>query len=170
MGTDWLKAIAPLLGTALAGPLGGAAASILADKLGVSEKTVAAVSEVLNSGKMDAAQIASLKIAEIEFQKFLEANKIKLEELDAADRASARAMQIAAGSWVPGVLAIVVTTGFFGILIWMLSDGAVKPTEPLLVMLGSLGTAWASIIGFFFGSSHGSRANQQALIERVSKG
>lgn len=169
MSSDWLKTIAPMLGTALAGPLGGAAASFLADKLGVQEKTVKAVSEVLNSGKLDANQVAQIKLAEIEFEKFLESNKIRIEELDAADRKSARDMQIAAGSWVPGVLAIGITLGFFGILGWMLSDPNYKPTEPLLIMLGSLGTAWASIIGFYFGSSHGSRANQQALIERATK-
>ena len=168
-GTDWLKALAPMIGTALAGPLGGAAAAMLADKLGIEEKTVVAVSEVLNSGKMNADQIANIKVAEIEFNKFLEANKIKLEELDAADRASARAMQISVGSWVPGVLAMLVTAGFFGILGWLLGHPEVKPTEPLLIMLGSLGTAWTGIVGFYYGSSHGSRANQQALIERVSK-
>lgn len=30
---DWLKQIAPLLGTALGGPLGGAAASFIASKI-----------------------------------------------------------------------------------------------------------------------------------------
>jgi hypothetical protein len=78
-------------------------------------------------------------------------------------------MQIAAGSWVPGVLAMLVTAGFFGILGWLLGHPDVKPTEPLLIMLGSLGTAWTGIVGFYYGSSHGSRANQQALIERASK-
>jgi gas vesicle protein len=167
-GTDWIKTLAPLLGTALGGPLGGAAAAFIADKLGIQEKTVTAVSEVLNSGKMNADQIASLKIAEIEFNKFLEANKIKLEELDAADRKSARDMQVATGSWVPGVLAMLVTGGFFGILSWMLYSPDYKPTEPLLVMLGSLGTAWTMIVGFYFGSSQGSRAKTD-LIDRMSK-
>ena len=32
---DWIKNIAPLVGTALGGPLGGAAAAFLADKLGI---------------------------------------------------------------------------------------------------------------------------------------
>ena len=166
--TDWIKTLAPMIGTALAGPLGGAAAAMLASKLGIEEKTVTAVSEVLNSGKMSADQIAGIKLAEIDFEKFLETNKIRLEELDAADRKSARDMQIAVGSWVPGVMAVVVTVGFFGILGWMLYDDTVRPSEPLLIMLGSLGTAWTMIIGFYFGSSQGSRANQQALIERAS--
>ena len=167
-GTAWISALAPALGTALAGPLGGAAAAMLADKLGIEEKTVAAVSEVLNSGKMNADQIASIKVAEIEFQKFLEANKIRLDELDAADRASARSMQVATRSPNPGALAMGVTAGFFGVHGWMLSTPDYNPTEPLLVMLGSLGTAWTMVIGYYFGSSAGSRAKTD-LIDRMSK-
>lgn len=165
---DWLKTLVPALGTALAGPLGGAAASFIAAQLGLKESSVDVVTDMLAKTKLDAPQIAQLKLAEIEFQKFLDANRIKLEEIDAGDRKSARDMQIAAGSWVPGALAIAVTVGFFGILSWMLSDPEYKPTDALLVMLGSLGTGWASVISFYFGSSHGSRATQQALVERVS--
>lgn len=167
-GTDWLKTLAPMVGTALAGPIGGAAAAFVADRLGIQEKTVAAVTEVLNSGKLSPDQIASLKAAEIDFQKFLESNKIRLEELDAADRKSARDMQIATRSWVPSILAMGVTVGFFGVLGFMLSDPNYKPTEPLLVMLGSLGTAWTMVMGYYFGSSAGSRAKTD-LIDRMSK-
>ena len=35
-----IKGLAPMLGTALAGPLGGAAASFIADKLGIETKTI----------------------------------------------------------------------------------------------------------------------------------
>ena len=57
---DWLKTIAPMLGTALGGPLGGAAAEFVADKLGLSEKTVDAVTSVLQSGQMTADQITQI--------------------------------------------------------------------------------------------------------------
>jgi hypothetical protein len=66
-------------------------------------------------------------------------------------------MQVLTHSNVPPLLAVLVTTGFFGILIFMVTNQNYKPTEPLLVMLGSLGTAWTMIIGFYFGSSHGSQ-------------
>lgn len=89
---DWLKTLVPLLGTALGGPLGGAAASFIADKLGIEGKTIEAVNDVLSSGKMSAEQVASLKLAEIDFKKFLEQNKIDVMKIEAADRDSARLM------------------------------------------------------------------------------
>lgn len=163
---EWLKELAPLIGTALGGPLGGAAAAFIASKLGIEESTVEAVSEVLNSGKLTPEQIQAVKLAEIDFQKFLEANKIDLEKIHAGDRDSARKMQIAAPSRIPGVLAILITGGFFGILVYMLQS-EYKPTDSLLVMLGSLGTAWTSIVAYYYGSSSGSQA-KNAMLEKLA--
>jgi len=98
---ELLKTLAPMIGTALGGPLGGAAAAFIADKLGLEAKTVEAVSEVLNSGKMTPEQVAQIKLAEIEFQKFLKQNAIDLEKVHAEDRGSARAMLAAVRSKVP---------------------------------------------------------------------
>ena len=165
---NWIKELTPLLGTALAGPLGGIAASFIADKLGVEEKTVAAVSEVLSSGKMNADQIANIKLAEMEFRKYCLQNEIDIERVNAADRDSARKMQIETRSFIPGLLAILVTAGFFGILSWMLI-GEYKPTDALLVMLGSLGTAWTSIVAYYYGSSSGSRAKTDLLDKVMTK-
>jgi hypothetical protein len=158
-----------MIGTALGGPLGGAAAAMLASKLGIKESTVTAVSEVLSSGKMNAEQIAGIKLAEIDFERFLEANKIKLEELDTADRASARAMHIAIGGWVPGVLALVVVGGFFGVLLGMMF-GLLKVSDQqsLLILLGALSAGFGAVLNFYYGSSHGSRANQQAVLDKAA--
>lgn len=165
---DWaglFKSVAPLIGTALGGPLGGAAASFLADKLGIEGKTVEAVTDVLNSSKLTPDQLTQVKLAEIEFQKFLKSNKIDLAKLSVEDTKSARDMQTAVRSNIPPILAVLVTTGFFGILAFMLTNEAYKPTEPLLIMLGSLGTAWTGIIGFYFGSSYGSQRKDQLLAD-----
>tara|TARA_R110000868_G_scaffold374098_1_gene638491 strand:- start:294 stop:482 length:189 start_codon:yes stop_codon:yes gene_type:complete len=59
---DWLKQLAPLLGTALGGPLGGAAASFIAGKLGIESNTIEAVTNVLNSGKLSPEQISAVKL------------------------------------------------------------------------------------------------------------
>lgn len=160
----WLKELAPMIGTALGGPLGGAAAAFIADKLGIEEKTVEAVSNVLNSGKMSADQIAALKLAEIDFQKFLEQNKIDLERIDQADRASARSMQMSTQSVIPGSLAVLITCGFFGILIgMMLGKLNVSDQQALLILLGALASSWGAIVNFYYGSSHGSQIKSELL-------
>jgi gas vesicle protein len=160
---EWLKTLAPLIGTALGGPLGGAAASFLADKLGIESKTIEAVTGVLNSGKMSPEQLASIKLAEIDFQKFLKENDIKLEEIAAADRNSARTMQTTTQSSVPAVLTYMLTLGFFGVLGAMFKYPELKESAPLMIMLGSLGTAWTGACAFWFGTTHSSGQKNHLL-------
>lgn len=161
---DWIKTIAPMLGTALAGPLGGAAASMIADKLGLSEKSVEAVTGILQGNSMTPEQVANLKLAEIDFSKFLEENKIKLAQINLDNTRDARGMQIATRSVVPATLAIIVTVGFFGILIGMLA-GKLTATDnqALLIMLGALGAAWGAIVNYYFGSSASSAEKNKLL-------
>lgn len=161
---DWLKNIAPALATAMGGPLAGAAATFIAERLGASDKTVEAVKEIVSGNSLTPEQISSLKQAEIDFQKFLEANKIRLEEIHAADRADARKMQASTGSRIPGALAVMITLGFFGLLSGMLAgELKVADSQALLVMLGALGAAFGSVIQFYFGSSHGSQQKNTLL-------
>lgn len=159
---DWLKGLAPTIGTALAGPLGGAAASFLADKLGIQKKTIEAVSSAISGSKMTPEQITAVKLAELEFQKFLEQNNIDLAKLDVENTKSARDMQISIRSKTPEILSFVITLGFFGVLSYMLTMEA-KPGESLLIMLGSLGTAWAAIVNFWFGSTAASSRKTELI-------
>ena len=161
---EWLKTLVPMLGTALGGPLGGAAAAFIADKLGLESKTIEAVSEVLNSGKLTAEQLTGLKLAEIDFQKFLKANEIDLAKLDVANTQGARDMQIAVKSWTPDILAVVIVTGFFAILIlMMLGVLKVSDQQALLILLGSLSAGFGAVLNFFFGSSRSSQ-NKDVLL------
>ena len=155
MDLSWLKTLAPMIGTALGGPLGGAAAAFIADKLGLEAKTVEAVSEVLNSGKLSAEQISGIKLAEIEFQRFLEQNKIDLAKMDLDNTKDARLMQRETRSQYPAVLSTFVTLGFFGVLLSMLVM-EYRPTDSLLIMLGALGAAFGAVVNFWLGSSNGS--------------
>ena len=165
---DWIKSLAKLAPTAaslIGGPFAGIAIQALGTAFGISEPTQAKIETAFKSGQLNGDQLVALKLAEQNLALKLEELGVKREELEYADTKSARDMQIATGSWVPGVLALFVTLGFFGILGWML-HAAVSPSEPLLVMLGSLGTAWASIVGFYFGSSHGSQAKNNLLANK----
>jgi len=59
-------------------------------------------------------------------------------------------------------MAILVTVGFFGILVGLMTDHF-KTSDALMLMLGSLGTAWTGIIAFYFGSSAGSQRKDELL-------
>jgi hypothetical protein len=87
---------------------------------------------------------------------------LDFEKLAVEDRKSARDMQAATKSFMPAVLATGVTLGFFGIISALMLGYAQKSDE-LLMMLGSLGTAWTGIIAFYFGSSAGSQKKDELL-------
>ena len=157
---DWLKQIAPTIATAMGGPLAGMAVSAISKAIGVNPTEV---SDLISSNKLSAEQIAQVKIAEIELQKQAQELGLNFEKLEVEDRKSARDMQSKTRSLMPPILAGTVTIGFFGIMV-MMFIGKVDSNNPaILMMLGSLGTAWTGIIAYYFGSSAGSQAKTDLL-------
>ena len=156
---DWLKQIAPTIATCLGGPLAGLAVTAISKALGVDEDKV---QDTIDQGKLNADQIASLKQAEIDLQKSAQELGLNFEQLAVQDRASARDLQKETKSVVPPLLSVLVTVGFFGILIGLMS-GKIVTSDALMLMLGSLGTAWTGIIAFYFGSSASSQAKDAMI-------
>lgn len=169
MKIEWRKilgTVAPALATAAGGPLAGAAVKAIASKL--LNKPEATQDEV-EAAVLGADPQTLLKLRELDqqFAKDMQAAGIRLEEIDAEDRANARAREIAVKDYTPAALAFLITLGFFGTLGWMLING--KPLsggDALLVMLGALGGAWASVCSYYFGSSAGSKLKTEALAKR----
>jgi hypothetical protein len=157
---EWLKQIAPTIATAMGGPLAGMAVSAISKAIGVDEDKV---SDLIKDNKLTADQIAQVKIAEIELQKQAQELGLNFAKLEVDDRKSARDMQVATRSWIPPLLAAAVTAGFFGILAMMLLGKVDSNNPAILMMLGSLGTAWTGIIAYYFGSSAGSQAKTEML-------
>lgn len=170
--SDVLKAIAPTIATVLGGPLAGMAVSVIGDVMGVSDPTQEKIAEMFNSGKMTGDQIAQLRMAEQQLVAKLKELDIDLERIHAGDRDSARKMQAATQSRVPGALAIAVTLGFFGILFGMMTGElrASGDTEALLIMLGALGAAFGAVINFYYGSSSGSQQKTALLAKSERAG
>lgn len=156
---NWLETIAPTIASALGGPLAGLAVEAVSKAIGIDSKDVI---KTIAEGKLSADQIAQIKVAEIELAKRAQEMGLDFAKLAVDDRKSARDMQSISNSFIPGAMAIVVTFGFFGILIGLMTEHF-KTSEALLLMLGSLGTAWTGIIAFYFGSSSGSRAKDELL-------
>jgi len=155
----WLEQIAPTIATCLGGPLAGLAVTAVSKALGIDESKV---QETIDDGKLSADQIAAVKQAELELKDHAQRLGLDFEQLAVQDRSSARDMQSTTKSYVPPVLAILVTIGFFGILV-ALMFGFAQRSDEVMIMLGSLGTAWTGIIAFYFGSSASSENKDSML-------
>lgn len=165
MKFDWKKlvgTVAPMLGTALGGPLGGLAVQAIGSALGLSDATEDKISQALAGAKPE--DLLKLKAADQQFVQDMRALDIDMERINAANTDSARTMQTTTRSKVPAILAILVTIGFFGILLGMMTGSlAASEQGALLIMLGALGAAWGSVINFYFGSSNGSQAKDAMM-------
>lgn len=164
----------------IAGWLGGSKAEDVATKVvGIAQQVTGAA-----SGDAALTSIQTDPTMAEKFQEAILANHLQLAQLahdetmaemahdekmvddEVADRKDARAMQIATHSWVPGVLTMLITVGFFGILGFMLSNTVPKDNQAILyVMLGSLGTGWSAALSYWLGSSYGSYQKNNLLAQ-----
>ena len=160
--TNLLEGIAPTVASALLGPLGGIAITGLGKILGLDSATTSDITKMVTEGKVSPEQLAEIKKMELQFQNDEKERGFRYAEIEFQNTQSAREMQISTQSSTPTVMSYLITLGFFGILTYMLSDAYVS-SEPLLVMLGSLGTAWVAVVNFWFGSSHGSMQKSEIL-------
>ena len=158
---SWIESIAPTIASCLGGPLAGLAVEAVSKAIGVDPS---AVQDTINSGKLTAEQIASIQAAEIQLKAKAQEMNLDFEQLAVQDRKSARDMQTTTKSFIPPLLALIITVGFFGILVGMMT-GKVTSSDALMLLLGSLGTAWTGVISFYFGSSASSQ-NKDALLHQ----
>jgi hypothetical protein len=163
MLSELLKSVAPALATVVAGPLAGKAVSAMADKLGVAD-TVEAVTAAIQSDP-NAAQ----KLAEIDLE------KLKLEN---EDRASAREAHMAIATSAnaimlekitPPILALG-TVGLAFLLVGVLIFVNIPDSQENIIIyaLGFITSAATQVLGFYFGSSQGSK-DKSAEIKGLKK-
>jgi len=171
---EWSKIIstvAPWIGTALGGPLGGMAVSAVANALGLTDKTTDAIKQAIGGATPE--QLLALKQADQGFALQMQELGFKqlsdLEAIAAGDRKDARDMQKSVRSWVPAALSCGITVGYFAVLIGMMTGRfSISDNQAMLLMLGSLSTAWVSVMAFWFGTTNSSQ-NKNALIARTAK-
>jgi hypothetical protein len=164
-----VRTVAPSIATAVGGPLAGMATRAISEALlGRPDGTDDELVEAAKTATPE--QLLALKQAEQDFAVRMRELDIDLERITSADRNSAREREIKTGDHTPKFLAAAVTFGFFGILFWMIAYGLpVNGGEAMLVMLGTLGTAWGAIVSYYFGSSAGSREKTQAMNRIMDK-
>lgn len=160
---DSLIRIAPILASGLGGPLAGAAVTMAADALGLSDKTEQAVQRALSVASPD--QLDALRKADYDFAIRQQELDNALEQLMASDRANARQREAATGDHAtPRALAAAIVLGFFGVIgLMIFQELPATGRDSLLVLVGALGAAFGGIVQYYFGSSTGSHNKQRQL-------
>ena len=152
---------APALAAALGGPLAGAAAEALRRALS-KDGDAAALDELILAGSPDT--LRAMREAENAFKSAMAAAQNEAMRIAAADRADARAREVAVRDRTPAVLAACVVCGFFAVLCVMLFRVLPDQAEPAFsIMLGALATMTAAVVNYYFGSSAGSKAKTDLL-------
>jgi len=166
----FLKAIAPVIGTALGGPLGGIAGTALSQVLlGKDKGTDDEIYNALQSASPDL--ILRIKEADNNFKLDMEKLGVDTLKLQYSDIADARNREveiikhnkdnrfIATLSMITmPCLAMLITAGFFctmGLIAFLNIDA--EAAQVLNILAGILGTCFVQIISYYFGSSLGSR-------------
>jgi hypothetical protein len=161
---DIVKGVAPGLATALGGPLAGAAVGMLADKLGLPDKTVEAVTQALTSNP---ANLEKLKELELEFYK-----------IDAQDRNSARNREVEMAKAdvhfitknIASLLAIGTLSGsmIMTALIFFV-DFPDSQENIIIFALGFLSSSATQVLSYYFGSSQGSKEKTEEIKGMMKK-
>jgi hypothetical protein len=160
---DFLKSILPTLASALGGPLAGGAAAFFAEKLGLPDKTVEAVVSAVKGATPE--QLAALKQIDADLKAMYLQAGVKLEEIAAADRDSARKREVATGdSWTPRLLAVFIMGAWLFIQYSLLTQ--IVPSEMREIFIRGLGTLDMAVglcLGYYYGSSSSSSAKNDLL-------
>ena len=142
-------AVAPQLGTALGGPLGGAAASMISQALGCDNDPKSLEKAIQNATP---EQLAGIKKAELDFESRMKELDVDLYALQTADTADAR--KHFAKDWTARFLAIALCLLFAGYIILVTVLPPDQNSDAIInLILGSITGSFSTVIAFYFGSS-----------------
>jgi hypothetical protein len=154
-----LKSFAPALATVVAGPLGGAAVSMIAKKFGV-EDTVAAVVSAITTDPEAGKKLREMELeyAKMHLENVKDARGMQTAALAQSDVFSKRFVYYFASFW--SVCAVV----YIGFITFSVIPAAnVRFADTILGFL--LGTVVATILNFFYGTSKSSQDKTDKLAE-----
>jgi hypothetical protein len=171
---DWtqvIKGLAPTVASALLGPLGGVAVSELGNVLGVSEATQDKIADVIRTGQLTPEQISEIKKLELQYRENEKERGFKYAELEYQDTKSAREMQMANKSLTPSILTWIVVTLTLACEGMLLFNQVPPGADPIIIgrVLGTMDSALIMVLGFWFGSSHGSDRKTEMLANSAQK-
>jgi len=145
-----IGAVAPTLGTAISGPLGGMAMGKIAEVLGVSNDQKSVQQAIQNATP---EQMMELKKAEQEFETQMKKLDVDVFKLETQDKQNARSMF--SKDWTARVIGVAIIGGFLGYIFLVTLQPPEQNSEALInLVLGYLGGLASAIISFYFGASN----------------
>ena len=155
-----LKGIAPTLATAVAGPLGGAAVTALANKFGVSDSVDAVAKAIAGDPKaVEKLQELELEMAKLDMANTADARKMN-SEIQNSTTASWLAKSIAY------VIDVAIIAGALTMTFVVFIVGVPEQNKSMaFTALGSLWTLTGTVVNFHRGSSAGSKAKTEEMMK-----
>jgi hypothetical protein len=159
-----LKNVAP---TAVAGMVNPAFAPLVAagmrKVLNKEGSTDAELEEAVLAAAASPADVVKLKEIELEAQRLEQSLGAKFEEIAAADRADARAREVATKDSTTKILAFVVLGAFVAMSLSVLFGYAVAESTIAGTIIGYMSAKAEQVIAYYFGSSAGSKQKTDLL-------
>lgn len=168
-----VRTVAPSLASAVGGPLAGMAVRTISDALlGKPDGTEDELAQA--AAKATPEQLLALKKAEQDFAIKMRELDIDLERLSNEDRNSARNREIQTRDWMPRILAFVVVGGFMLTVFLVLLGHVDGMKDPLMAttvgtLIGFVSAKCEQVVAYYFGSSAGSKAKDEAMSHMVRK-
>lgn len=151
---------APVLGSALGGPVGGAAGALIASVFGV-ENTPDAVDKAIKADPESALRLRELEQRHIERLTELENDRFRIETNDVQSARSAHNHH-----WAPSALTMLLLTmygaAFGALLFWAIPDAN---KDMVNFMLGQLSGMLSGCVVYWVGSTRAS-ANKDSLLKK----
>lgn len=151
MNFDKIKGVigglAPTLGSALGGPVGGAAATMLAEVLGC-DPTPQKLERALQQATPE--QIAEIKKAELNFEARMKELDVDIFALEAQDKQHAR--DAFREDWTARAIALI-SVALFGSYVFAVTLDPPADDGIVNLVLGYLGGIVSAVVSFYFGAS-----------------
>lgn len=146
-------AVAPTLGSALGGPMGGMAMNMIAEKLGVPNNPQAVEKAIENASP---EQMIELKKAEQAFDLQMKELDVDVFKMEVADGQDAR--KHFSKDWTARIMGLSVIAGFLGYIFLVTLQPPEQNSEALInLVLGYLGGLTSAVVSFYFGASNKSK-------------
>jgi len=166
LGTQIAKIGLPLLGAVLPIPGGAAIGTALAEHIGSASS---APNDILAKLTESADAVEKAKEFELTHQETIMKLKIDHEvalvEAERKDRDSARQAMTTSKSYTPEVLSWIIIIAVIAIYAHLVINGNSKTLDDIILgrILGTLDYAFATVIGFWLGTSFSSRKKDDAI-------